>query len=113
MRTPVLLVWLMIPVLVGAYHYGPGQRQMILDDVAADLAEADRLAGAEQWSAAVDRYSRALARLPEGREGEARRIRLGRAKAQMFARQLPEANVELKALVEELEADPKADPRHP
>ena len=110
MRTPLLLVWSIIPVLVGAYHYGPGQRQSALDDVSIELSEADDLASAGQCSAAVDAYSQALAQLPEGREAESRRIRIERAEARMLARQLPEANVELKDLVEEIQADPEADP---
>ena len=43
MRTLVLLGWLLVPVLFGAYHYGPGQEKLRLDDVAKVLAEADRL----------------------------------------------------------------------
>lgn len=111
MRTVVLLVWLMIPVLVGAYHYGPGQEKLRLDDVARLLADADRLAASEQWSEASSRYEKALAMLPAGNVEEARRIRLERAKVQMFDRQLPEANVALKELVDQLEDDPKSDPR--
>ena len=33
MRTLVLLGWLMVPVVFGAYHYGPGQEKLRLDDV--------------------------------------------------------------------------------
>ena len=45
----------------GAYHYGPGQEKLRLDDVSRMLAEADRLAAAEQWRAASARYEEALA----------------------------------------------------
>ena len=38
-------------------------------------------------------------------------MRLERAKAQMLAKKLPEASGELKALVDELSADPTADPK--
>ena len=95
MRTLVLLGWLMVPVVFGAYHYGPGQERLRLDDAAGVLAEADRLAAAEQWQAAVTRYDEAQALLPEGRVDDVRRIRLKRAKVQMFAHQLPEANAAL------------------
>ena len=53
MRTLVLLGWLMVPVLFGAYHYGPGQEKLRLDDVSRVLAEADRLAAGEQWQGRV------------------------------------------------------------
>ena len=111
MRTLVLLGWLMVPVLFGAYHYGPGQEKLRLDDVSNVLADADRLAGAEQWQPALSRYDEALKLLPDGRVDEARRIRLQRAKVQMFAHQLPEANVALRELVDQMEDDKTADPR--
>jgi len=111
MRTFGLLAWLMVPVLVGAYHYGPGQEKLRLDDVSRLLADADALAASEHWSDASARYEKALALLPAGRVDEARRIRLQRAKVQMQNRQLPEASLALKELVDQLEADHTADPK--
>jgi hypothetical protein len=111
MRTLVLLGWLMVPVLFGAYHYGPGQEKLRLDDVAKVVAEADRLAADENWQQATAKYQEALALLPEGRADDSRRIRLRRAKVQMFAQQLPEANVALRELVDQLEDDKTADPK--
>ncbi len=111
MRTLVLLGWLLVPVMLGAYHYGPGQERLKLDDASALVAEAEGQAAAEDYGKAVETYGEALALLPADRVSESRRLRLERAKAQMLARQLPEANVELKALVEEVAADKSADPR--
>ncbi len=111
MRTLVLLGWFLVPVLFGAYHYGPGQEKLRLDDVSRVLADADRLAAAEQWQAASARHEEALTVLPEGRIDEARRIRLQRAKTQMFANQLPEASVALQELVDQLQDDKSADPK--
>jgi len=111
MRTLVLLGWFMVPVLFGAYHYGPGQEKLRLDDVSRVLAEADRLAAAEQWQGASAKYEEALTMLPEGRVEESRRVRLQRAKVQMIANQLPEANVALQELVDQLQDDKAADPK--
>lgn len=111
MRTFGLLAWLMVPVLAGAYHYGPGQEKLQLDNVSRLLADADRLTAEQQWSQASSRYESALAQLPAGRVDEARRIRLQRAKVQMLDRQLPEASVELNDLVSQLENDKSADPK--
>ena len=108
MRTLVLLGWLLVPVAFGAYHFGPGQERLRLDDTAAVLAEADRLAAAEDWQSAVAKYDAAQAMLPEGRVEEVRRVRLKRAKAQMFAHQLPEASAALQELVEQLQGDKTA-----
>lgn len=111
MRILMFLGWLMVPVLVCAYHYGPGQDRMNLDDAEARLIEAHDLVKAQDYAAAVDVYNEALTLLPAAKANVARRVRLERDKAQMLARQLPEASQDLKALVEEIESDPKADPR--
>jgi len=110
MRSLVLLGWLMVPVAFGAYHYGPGQEKLRLDDVGRTLKDADRLAAKEDWSGAIKKYDAALGLLPEGRLDEARRIKLQKAKARMKTGQLPEANVDLDELVDQLEGDAKADP---
>jgi hypothetical protein len=111
MRTLGLLSWLMVPVLVGAYHYGPGQEKLQLDLVSRLLAEADGLAAKERWSDASSRYEQALALLPPGRLDETRRVRLQRAKVQMLDHQLPEASAALRELADQLEADKSANPK--
>ncbi len=108
MRTLVLLGWLLVPVAFGAYHFGPGQERLRLDDAATVLAEADRLAASQDWQSAVAKYDAAQAMLPEGRVEDVRRIRLKRAKAQMLAHQLPEASAALQDLVEQLQDDKTA-----
>ncbi len=111
MRILMFLGWLMVPALVCAYHYGPGQDRMKLDDAESRLVEAHDLVKAKDYATAVVAYDEALALLPAGKAEVARRVRLERDKARMLARQLPEANQDLKELVEEIQADPKADPR--
>jgi tetratricopeptide (TPR) repeat protein len=111
MRIVVLVGWLMLPVAVAAYHYGPGQEQLLLDDAAGNLAAADRHVAAKEYAQAVERFDEALRLLPAGRTQEARRIRLERAKSEMLAKELPKAHEDLKALVEELNADKEADPK--
>ena len=113
MRTFGLLAWLMVPVLVGAYHYGPGQEKLKLDDVSRMLAEADPLAGRRSGRKPRRGTSRPWRSLPAGRVDEARRIRLQRAKVQMLDHQLPEASAALTELVDQLEADKAADPAAP
>ena len=111
MRVLVLTAWLLVPVLAGAWHYGPGQEKLLLDDVAGVLARADQHAAAQEWADADATYEEALRLLPAGKKAEARRIRLERAKAQMLARKLPVAHQDLKGLVDELKDDAQADPR--
>jgi hypothetical protein len=102
MRMLLLVGWLILPLGVGIWHYGPGQDRVRLDEAAGLLAEAERHAAAGAWADAVEKYEEALKRLPADRVAEVRRVRLERAKAQMLARQLPAAHADLKALVEEL-----------
>src|SRR3954469_17457512 len=101
MRALIVAGWLLVPVGVGIWHYGPGQEQVRLDEVSRSLEQADRHAAAGEWPAAIERYDEALRQLPSAKVGEARRVRLEKAKVQMRARQLPEAHGELKVLCEE------------
>ena len=106
MRVLFLVGWLLVPVGVGLWHYGPGQEQMKLDTVAEILARADQCVAAEKWADAVEQYDEALKLLPADKVREQRRIRLEKCKAQMLAHQLPDAHAELRTLVEELQGDP-------
>src|SRR6516165_2043587 len=105
MRILILCGWLLMPVGVAMWHYGPGQERLQLDEASRTLAEADRLAAAGEYAQAVALYDDALKLLPGDRMAEGRRIRLEKAKAQMLARQLPTAHGDLKALCEELQTD--------
>src|SRR5947209_13242948 len=111
MRTLVLIGWLMVPLAVAAYHYGPGQERLKLDDAAAQLTIADGHAAVGEWTEAVAAYDDALRMLPPGQTAQAQRIRMERAKAQMLADKLPEAHADLQALADELERDTAADPK--
>ena len=123
MRKLFVLVWFMIPVAAAAYHFGPGQEAMVLDQVDQLIAEAEsHAAQAEQlsatsgndaardhWSRAERAYSLALQELPGNALPTQRRLRLERAKVQMFLSQLPSAHDDLVSLSDELAADSTAD----
>ncbi|HIG11450.1 MAG: hypothetical protein ABGY71_02965 [bacterium] len=120
MRKLIIAFWLTLPVGLYAYHMGPGQGHMQMD-AAAVLIEsagahallAEELTASEgeaaargEWAAAEADYAAALALMPAERVTETRRLRLERAKAQMFISQLPTANASLASLVQELRDDP-------
>ena len=111
MRMLILVGWLMVPVIVGAWHYGPGQERMQLDQVAKLLTRADAHAARGEYAAAEELYEAALKGLPPGKTAEARRVRLERAKAAMQCAKLPLAHEDLKTLVDEMADDPAADAR--
>ncbi len=111
-RILLLTGWLLLGVAgVVAHNFGTGVERQKLDIVATNISAAEHHAAAGDFSRAVEKYNDALNSLPEGRAAEARRIRLERDKAQMLAAQLPEAHADLKTLVDELTADPNADPK--
>ena len=111
MRFLLVVGWLMIPVAVAAYHFGPGQDRLRMDEIADLLAQADAQVAADRWTEAAETYEQALRLLPADRVHENRSIRLARAKAQMRARQLPSAHQDLQGLVDELKDDATADAR--
>ena len=105
MRRIAILVWCLLPIGALAYHLGPGQQQMVLDDAADALEQAEQYSAAEKWEQAVVAYDLSLTNLGSDDVDAARRIRLEKAKAQMLAAQLPAASADLKALVDELVAE--------
>src|SRR5687767_11073823 len=122
MRTAIMTLWVLFPVGFGAYHLGPGQARMRLDEAGDLLAEAEDLAARGQGLLATDavgaradftlakeRLAEALALVPEAEEELRLRVRLELAKCQMNASELPQASASLAGLVEELTADPEAD----
>lgn len=109
MRAIFLCGWLLIPAVVLAYHYGPGQQRLRVDDAGAHLRAASAHVAAARWPQAVVEFSAAIEMLPPDQVGAVRAARLERAKAQMLASQLPAAYDELTTLMEELEADKTAE----
>src|SRR5260221_4718824 len=123
MRKIALFVWLLIPVAIGAYHYGPGQDRLRSDRAESAIERAEAAArdardtaakdGDEAargyWAQAEEAYAEAIELLPPGKTAAARALRLERAKAQMFVSQLPEACHDLAALVDEIAGDPAPD----
>lgn len=108
MRGAVLCLWLLFPAAVLAYHYGPGQQQLVIDDAGFYLRQAQQRVAEEEWSRAVEQYTLALELLPETETDTIRKARLERSKAQMLCGELPAAYDDLTLLVEELETDSTA-----
>jgi hypothetical protein len=123
MRKLLLFVWLLIPVAAGAYHYGPGQDRMRGDRAAEAVSRAESAASEARataaksgddaahasWAEAEEAYGEAIELLPQGSAAEGRRLRLERAKAQMFVGKLPDARRDLASLVDEIAGDAKPD----
>ncbi len=108
MRTYLLVTWLSLPALGVAYHYGPGQDRLKLDEAARLVAVARAEIDDEDYERAAKSYAAALAQLPAGHKVAAWSLRLEKAKAQMLAQELPAAAGDLQSLVEEVEQDQQA-----
>ena len=78
---------------------------------ALELAKTDGdFAAASEWALAEVSYSQALDLLPADNVHGRRAVQLERAKCKLFISQLPEANANLRSLVDELVADDDAEP---
>ncbi len=104
MRKKILLCcWLVTPVILFAYHYGPGQAGLARDFAAQQIALAADLEQREDWTGALAAYSDALAKLPSADRESRWKVRLAQGKARMHVGELPEAINDLEGLLAEME----------
>ena len=110
MKSRILLatLWMLLPLGLAAYHYGPGQKRLALDHAEDHLAIAREAVANEQWAVAIESYQEALTKLPKDQKNTSRRIQLEIAKAKMQNAGLPEAREDLAELVIEINGDPSA-----
>lgn len=111
MRILLIAFWLLIPLGLLAYHYGPGQTKMELDDAGGALATARKAVESQEWDQAIESYDLALSKLPAEKIELATKIRIEIAKAKIQNKGLPEAREEMLQLVGELrEAEESSSP---
>ena len=110
MRVILIVAWLFVGLGGLIYHFGPGQQRLELDQVDQAMLSARELTSAENWEAAIEQYDLALAALPAEQQTESQMIHLEKAKAQMMAKQLPEARQTLGSLLEEVRQNDEAGP---
>ena len=101
-RQVLLSLWLLVPVFLLAYHYGPGQNSLARDRAATLAREAAAREQAEDWAGALDAYQQTLAALPADDQASRFRVRLAAANARMYQGELPEAMQDLDGLLGEM-----------
>jgi len=101
-------LWLLIPLGLVAYHYGPGQEHLKLDHAEDNLSKARNAISNESWDEAISHYEEALTKLPADQVENQHRIRLEIAKAQMQSSGLPKAREDLAQLVSEINERPES-----
>ncbi|MDA7521016.1 hypothetical protein N8566_00505 [Verrucomicrobia bacterium] len=107
MKKWILSLWLLIPALVLAYHYGPGQRGLMIDEASLMVAAANHYTLQKDWPKTIELCEKTLETLPEDEVQLRRRVVLEKAKAQMMASQLPQARNALITLMDEIALDAK------
>ena len=114
MRNILLVGWLLLPIGAWAYHEGPGQDRIALEQSDSVILAAHEAAIAGDWKLAVAEYKSALATLPKNPDSYdvevSQRLQLELNKARMQAAGLPEARDELESMVEQMQANDKTDP---
>jgi hypothetical protein len=103
MRKKLLIaLWLLVPVVLLAIHYGPGQKSLARDKAARKIALAQAAEKSEGWAQAVEFYSQALAELPADNLAQRYQLRLAQAKARVMTGELPEAKADLDGLLADM-----------
>ncbi|MEM7601010.1 MAG: hypothetical protein AAF357_06295 [Verrucomicrobiota bacterium] len=108
-RILLITLWLLIPLGLAAYHYGPGQSLLKLDHAEDSLALAREASDREEWEVTIEHYKAAMSLLPAEEVETAVRIQIEIAKAMIQSGGLPEAREDLAELVEQLNKDSEAD----
>jgi hypothetical protein len=101
----LLCLWLVTPVVLLAYHYGPGQVELARDYAAQKIAVAQKLEQEEDWRGAMDAYTDALSKLPGVDKSARWQIRLAQSKARMYSGELPEAIGDMDGLLTEMQKE--------
>lgn len=109
-KTLLISVWLLVPVILLAYHYGPGQSRLAADRAARKIAEARALEANQDWHDAAQAWGEALAATPQEKTGPRLQLRLAQARVRMYTGELPEAIEDMDALLAEALRD-RADER--
>ena len=102
-RKLLFTAWLLVPVLLLAYHYGPGQSALARDKTATLLRQAAGREKAEDWAGALATYQQALAALPPGDQAARFKLRLAAANTRMYTGELPEAMQDLETLLADMQ----------
>jgi len=100
-KTILFALWLLVPVALLAYHFGPGQSRLAQDRAARKIAEARALEAKEDWQAAYEVWGAALAATPQDKTAARLQLQLAQARTRMYTGELPEAMEDMDKLLTE------------
>src|SRR4051794_25792644 len=107
MRKLLVVLWILIPVGLLAYHYGPGQERLARDRAARQLRLAHAAETRDDWRAANVAYGQALVDLPNSDVDARLAVKLAQAQARMYVGELPEATQDVEGLLDDALRDSK------
>ena len=110
MRKLLIAFWFLVPVAMAAYHFGPGQDKLVLDEANREMTLAQKAADDLEYDEALERFDNAISLLPDSEKDALYRIRLEKAKVQMTSRKLPDAHDALISLMNDLEGEENVAP---
>lgn len=102
-KTILFCLWLLVPVVLLAYHFGPGQSRLAAERAAKKIAEAKAFEAKEDWTAAYAAWSEALTATPVAQTTARFQLRLAQARTRMWTGDLPEAITDLENLLAEMQ----------
>ena len=79
MKKSLFILWLLVPIAMIAWHYGPGQAQLRRDRAGERLRDARAAADAEDWGRAAQLYEQAAKALPDENVADRQRLQLAQA----------------------------------
>jgi hypothetical protein len=100
-KTILFALWLLVPVVLLAYHFGPGQSRLAMDRAARKIADARALELKEDWQGAYEAWSAALAATPQDKTTARLQLQLAQARTRMYTGELPEAMEDMDKLLTE------------
>ncbi len=108
-RHKSLALWMMVAAGALAWHFGPGQRWLELDEVGRYVRFAESASASEQWAGAVVQYGRAINALPADAKEQRRRLAFAQAQARIHSGDLVAGQDQLEQLIKDQGADPASD----
>lgn len=106
MRRALIAAWCFVPILFLGFHFGsPGKKLQRLDEIDHLVRQAKKSIDEDQWETAVENFDKALSLVPKDNADTSRKIMLEKCKAQMMAKQLPQAHGTLQGMLTDMLAE--------
>jgi hypothetical protein len=107
MKRSLLVVWILFPIGVAAWHFGAGETHLARDRADNCVRQAEAAESAQQWGSAARFYQSAREALPEDDPGRDA-IEMAEARTRINAGEMIEGQEQIERLLTKLEGDSQA-----